>query len=112
MFLFRQQKLKLPSMLRPDSWRDLNRVHGNHRSQCARGCNSTFGENRVEFFECALDTHPRSVFVQAEFRADFGELPVFKITQQNSFAVGFLEFVHGVIERRAKFFQSASIAGS
>ncbi|HEY1719585.1 MAG TPA: hypothetical protein VGH42_14995 [Verrucomicrobiae bacterium] len=82
----------------------MNRVCGNHGHQSRRRRDAALGENGAQFFQRAFDAHPRGVFVETEFRADFGELPVFKVAQQNGFAVGFLEFVHGVVERQAKFF--------
>jgi hypothetical protein len=68
----------------------LNSVRRNHGRQCRRRRNAAFGENGAEFFQCPLDAHSCGVLVEAQLGADFGKLPVFKIAQQNGFAVGFL----------------------
>ena len=90
----------------------MNRMRGDDGGKGGGSGDPAFGKGRAKFFERPFHAHPGGVFLEAEFGADLGELPVFKIAKQDGFAVGGFEFVHGVVEGGADFSQSASGAVS
>ena len=54
----------------------------------------------MEFIQCPLNAHSRSVFSQPEGGGDFGESAVFKKTQEHGIAIALTQFVECAIKHR------------
>lgn len=85
--------------------RNLDRVCGNHgRKRGGSRRHAVARQDCAEFFQRAIDTFSRGVFVAAQIFADLREALLFKKTEQQGVAVGFVQAIQRFVEQRADLF--------